>query len=120
MKRRIQKPIHETFNDGFIIIGETKIERSETGKRIGETFSPLIDLAFSIKSAREEDYDFAHALGASLDLKIKTRLPPDFKTIRKSKFSGYIDEQFFDVIKVDWDSSKRYLYFYLQEVKSDE
>lgn len=120
MKRRIQKPIHETFNDGYITIGETKIERNDRGKRIGEQFTAVVDLAFTIKNAREEDYELAHTLGASLDLKIKTRFPPDFQTIRKSKFSGYIEDQFFDVIKVDWDSSKRYLYLYLQEVKSDE
>jgi len=55
-------------------------------------------------------------MGASLDLKVKTRLPPSFKNVKKTSLKAKIENLVYDVITVDWDNDKRYLYFYLQEV----
>ncbi|WP_088036850.1 phage head-tail adapter protein [Evansella clarkii] len=118
MKRRIQKPIHEVFNDGFLEYGLNEVQRNERGKRIGEKFSYIGTLAFKLMDAREEDYQLAHAMGATLDLKLKTHFPPSFRTKAKSRLACKIEGSNFDVIKVDWDSGRRYLYFYLQEVRA--
>ncbi len=55
-------------------------------------------------------------LTTGLDLKVKTLYPPSFKKINKNKLKVEIDEVEYDVIKVDPDSTKKYLYFYLQRV----
>lgn len=114
MKRRIQKPVHEVFNDGYLQYGHDAIQRNSRGKRIGEQFTSEGKLAFKELSARDEDYVFAGAMGASLDIKVKTYLPPSFKNVSKSDLKCVIESNKYDVIKAD--SDQRYLYFYLQKV----
>lgn len=113
------KNYRETFNDGVMIFGRTKTDRSETGKRIGEKFEALGKLAFHIMSHREEDYKLADALGSSLDLKVKTMFPATFKkySLRElNKFKAKIQGVEYDVIRVDKNPSGDRLFFYLQEV----
>lgn len=116
LQRRIQKPVHETFNDGFLSYGHKQTQRSSTGKRIGDIFTSAGKLAFKEMSCRDSDYQLAGTMGASLDLKIKTKFPPSFRNIRKSELICVINNVEYDVLKVDSDRDKRYLYFYLQEV----
>lgn len=110
------QPKHQTFNDGFLQYGHNLTNRSSTGKRIGESFIPKGKLAYHIMSARDEDYKYAGMMGASLDLKIMTRLPPSFRNINKSKLKVRIGNVEYDVLKTDRDKNGRNLYFYLQEV----
>ena len=110
------KAHRETFNDGLLEYGHKQTQRSNTGKKIGESFHGEGKLAFKEISCRESDYELAGARGASLDLKVKTLYPPSFRNVRKSEMKCLINKIEFDVIKVDSDSEKRYLYFYLQEV----
>jgi hypothetical protein len=67
-------------------------------------------------SCRDSDYQMAGLMGASLDLKVKTLYPPSFRNINKSKLKVIVSGVEYDVIKVDSDSAKNYLFFYLQEV----
>lgn len=116
VQRRIQKPVHEVFNDGFLQYGYDTTQRNGRGKRIGEVFSSKGKLAFQELSARDEDLILASSMGASLDLKIKTRYPPSFRNISISNLKCIIEKEKYDAIKVDRDKNKRYLYFYLQKV----
>lgn len=109
------EPYRETYNDGFLAYGHKQTQRSSTGKRIGEVFTEEGRLAFKEMSCRDSDYQMAGIMGASLDLKVKTLYPPSFRKINKSKLKVVIDQTEYDVIKVDTDTDKRYLYFYLQE-----
>ncbi len=106
----------ETFNDGFLEYGHKQTQRSSTGKRIGDSFSPEGKLAFKEMSCRDSDYQLAGLMGASLDLKVKVPYPPSFRKIKKSKLKVVISEVEYDVIKADSDSEKYFLFFYLQEV----
>lgn len=111
------KPYRETFNDGFLQYGHKQTQRSATGKRIGEAvFKPDGKLAYKEMSCRDSDYQMAEIMGASLDLKVKTLCPPSLKKMNKNKFDVVIDSIEYDVIKVDSDSSRLYLFFYLQKV----
>ncbi|UOE96073.1 phage head closure protein [Alkalihalobacillus sp. LMS39] len=110
------KAYQETFNDGFLYFGHKKTKRSERGKRIGVFFEKEGKLAFRELSCRESDYELAGALGSSLDMKVKTRYPPSFRTINKNQLKCMIDNMEFDVLKVDSDREKKFLFFYLQEV----
>ncbi|MEH7490834.1 phage head-tail adapter protein [Neobacillus niacini] len=110
------KLYRETLNDGFLQYGHKQTQRSYTGKRIGEIFNPEGKLAFKEMSCRDSDYQMVGILGASLDLKVKTLYPPSLRNVNKDKFKVVINAVEYDVIKVDSDSEKIYLYFYLQEV----
>lgn len=110
------KQLHQTFNDGYLQYGYKVTNRSDRGKRIGDIFKEEGKLAFQLLNARDQDYNFAGMMGGSLDLKIKTRFPPSFRTINKNKLICVINKVEYDVIKVDSDKDNRYLYFYLQEV----
>lgn len=114
--RRIQKAVHESFNDGYIYYGFDKVKRDKNRKRVGEEFESHGKLAFRIMSARDQDYHIAGLNNASLDLKVKTTYPPNFRLLTVSKLKCVIDNLKYDVIKVDGDNDKRYLYFYLQKV----
>jgi hypothetical protein len=116
LKRRIQQPVHEVFRDGFLQYGYDTPKRNERGKRVGEDFVPSGKLAFKELTARDQDYEMAGASSSSLDLKLKTYRPPSFRNVTKSNMKCVIDGIKYDVIKVDGDNQKRYLYFYLQKV----
>lgn len=106
----------ETFTDGFLMYGHKKTTRSETKKRIGESFVQEGTLAFKEMSARESDYQLAGTMGAKLDRKIKTMYPPSFRSINKNQLKVVIQGIEYDVIKADPDNVNSFLYFYLQEV----
>jgi hypothetical protein len=110
------KRYRETLNDGYLQYGHKQTKRSDTGKRIGESFIPEGKLAFKEMSCRDSDYQMAGILGASLDLKVKTLYPPSLRNVNKSKFKVVINAVEYDALKVDSDNEKIYLYFYLQEV----
>jgi SPP1 family predicted phage head-tail adaptor len=109
------KLYRETFNDGYLIYGHKQTQRTATGKRIGEVFTEEGKLAFKEMSCRDQDYQMANIMGASLDRKVKTLYPPSFRSINKNKLKVVISNIEYDVITVDSDG--RYLYFYLQEVR---
>lgn len=110
------KKIRDTLNDGYVAYGRRETQRSEKGKRIGEVFVAKGKLAYRELSCRESDYQMAQVMSATLDMKIQTLCPPFFKHEQKSKLVMVKDGIEFDVIKVDTDREKMYLYFYLQEV----
>ena len=112
----MKQPYREVFNDGYLQYGYKKTQRSDSAKRIGNVFTAEGKLAFREMSARESDYQLAGAMGAKLDLKVKTMYPPSFQSIKKSKLKVVIKGIEFDVIKVDSDNGNQFLYFMLQEV----
>ncbi|AOM13811.1 phage head closure protein [Bacillus thuringiensis] len=116
-----RKAYRETFNDGYLAYGYKKTERSEEGKRIGETFQEEGRLAYQEMSIRDSDYQMVGVVTTGLDAKVKTLYPPSFRKRNKNKFKVFMDGTEYDVIKVDPDADKQYLYFYLQQaVKSRE
>jgi hypothetical protein len=106
----------EVFNDGLLKYGHKVTQRSETGKRIGDVFNAEGQLYYRELSYRESDYKLANTMGTSLDLKVKTLYPPSFRRINKNKLIVSINGMEYEVIKVDHDQSKLYLYFYLAKV----
>lgn len=111
----MNKRIRETFNDGFLQYGHRRTVRTN-GKKTGTEFISEGRLAFKELSAREQDYQMVDLSTSSLDLKLKTLYPPFFKSIRKNKLKVLIDKIEYDVLKVDPDYGKNFLFFYLQEV----
>lgn len=112
----MNKRIRETLNDGVLFYGRNETQRSPTGKNIGTKFIQEGFLHYSEKSNRERDYRLVDALSSTLDLKVKTYYPPNFKNIQKTDLVVRIGTTEFEVIQADPDETKTYLYFYLQKV----
>lgn len=110
-----KKPYRQTLNDGFLSYGVKQTQRGTNAKRIGEVFVEQGKLAYQLLTSRESDYQFAHGMGASLDLKVKTLHPPFFHAMEKSKLKVVIHSKEYDVIRADVDVTKTYIYFFLQE-----
>lgn len=111
------KKIRETFNDGYITYGHKGTVRNELGQDTGdEAFIVKGKLAYKEISCREEDYQMASFMSATLSFKLKTLFPPSFRNVTKNKLKIIKDGIEFHVIKVDPDREKSCLYFYLQEV----
>lgn len=108
--------IRETLNDGVLFFGRNETLRSPTGKNIGKKFVQEGFLHYGEKSHRERDYRLADALSSTLDLKVKTYYPPNFKNVQKTDLVVRIGSTEFEVIQADPDETKTYLYFYLQKV----
>src|SRR5699024_5141231 len=111
----MNKRVRKTFNDGYLEFGQRKTIRTK-GKKTGTEFRSDGKLAFNELSVREQDYQLADLSTSRIDLKVETLYPPFFKKTRKTKMKVLIDGTEFDVIKVDSDYNKNFLYFYLQEV----
>ncbi len=111
----MNKRIRKTFNDGYLLYGHRKTVRTN-GKKTGTEFTSEGRLAFNELSIREQDYQIADIATSRLDLKLETFYPPFFKSIKKNKLKVLIETVEYDVIKVDSDYGKNFLYFYLQEV----
>lgn len=110
------KQYRETFNDGVLQYGHKTTQRTATKKRIGDVFTQEGTLFFKEMSYRESDYQLAEALGSRLDLKVKAPYPPSFRNVDKNKLIVRVNGVEYDTIRVDHDSTKHFLFFYLQKV----
>lgn len=112
----MNKQIRETLNDGILFYGRNVTQRSTTGKNIGTEFKQEGKLHFQEMSHREQDYRLVDALTSTLDLKVKTYYPPDFKNIPKTDLIVRIGTTQYEVIRADPDKARVYLFLYLQKV----
>jgi len=112
----MNKQIRETLNDGVLFYGRNITQRSATGKNIGTEFKQEGKLHYQEMSHREQDYRLVDALTSTLDLKVKTYYPPNFKNIQKTDLIVRIGTTQYEVIRADPDKVRVYLFLYLQKV----
>jgi len=110
--------VRETFNDGVLKYGSYKTIRSDSRKIIGKEFEEQGRLFYRELSVRESDYLQFGAMGSTLDLKLKTPMPPSLRKIDKDNLIVQIDGDDYTIITTDRDTS--YLYFYLHKVDGDK
>nr|WP_259544999.1 phage head closure protein [Heyndrickxia oleronia] len=106
--------IRETFNDGVLLYGTYKTIRSESRKTIGKDFVQQGRLFYKELSIRDKDYLKFGAMGSSLDIKVKTNMPPNLRSIDKNAMIVKINDDEFNIVGTDRD--KQYLYFYLHRI----
>ena len=111
------KQIRETFNDGRLEYGINKTKRNAARKVLGKTFEPAGALFYRELSVRESDYMQHGSAGSSIDLKVKTLAPPNFR-ISKDDMVVKIVDQLYSITHVD--SDKTYLYFYLHAIEGEK
>jgi len=100
--KKIIKVDHVALIDGEIFLGRKFEDAFEIEKK----------LFYNLMSAREQDFTLiTNVFDRKLDLKVKTyfvRFDADLQ--------AQIDSEIYDVIKVDRDKKKQYMYLYLQKV----
>ncbi|GIN86974.1 head-tail adaptor protein [Heyndrickxia sporothermodurans] len=113
----MKKQYRETFNDGILKYGSYKTSRSESRKVIGKKFEEHGRLFYNEMSVRDSDYLKFGSMGSTLDMKVKTPMPPSLRKIDKASLIVKIDGVDYTIIEADRD--KNYLYFYLHKTDGE-
>ena len=104
-----------TFNSGKATIVEDNSQPTDFAAPVNTVRTSdtktIVKLAYDEKSKRDEDIQFAESRGRSLSIKIKTRLVKDVNTSHKA----IIGNTLYSIIKLDHDTTKGEMYFYLEE-----
>ncbi|MBP1045272.1 hypothetical protein I6N96_03210 [Enterococcus sp. BWM-S5] len=103
------------FNDGLLNYGHTKTKLGNGNKRIGKEFREKGTLFFEELHTREQDYQKFSTMGKALSMKVRTQYPPFFKKISKADMIVFIDEDCYEVMDVNSDKEKIFLYWYLSK-----
>ncbi|WP_304341254.1 hypothetical protein [Metaclostridioides mangenotii] len=113
-KMRFNRNNGEELNSGLLFYGTKETKRDSLGKN---PKSVLIDegrLRFKYKSIREMDFKQYYGISNKLDIKVKAYY---VKNIEESHIIK-IDKDFFDIVKIDYDNERKYMYLYLARKRS--
>lgn len=112
-----QKNKPRVYNDGVcFIVDENKAPSSFAARENGTTttdFNEIFRLMFADVSIREQDLEFAEAIGRSLNRKIKTPLVNGVNARQKV----IIGNMLYDIVNADIDRANSEIYLYLEEVR---
>lgn len=115
MARNDYKP--RVYNDGVCYLVSEKPKQSSFAARENGTtendYKKIVKLMFAELSIREQDFEFAEAIGRTLNRKIKTILVGGWNARDKI----IIDNTLYDIVNADKDRASNEVYFYLEEVK---
>lgn len=107
----------KVYNDGVCyLVKEIEKQSSFAARENGTSeadYKKLVKLMFEELSIREQDFEFAEALGRTLNRKIKTMLVNGWN----SRDKIIIDNVLYDIVNADKDRKKNEIYFYLEEVR---
>lgn len=110
-------PRFPAFTDGVLrVCEETKAPSSFNAARNPrdvEELRVLVKLPYKTMSCREQDMEFAEAMGRSLSLKVQVADCP----IVQTKHSVLIGKTLYSIIRSDRDKANKTLYLYLEEVR---
>ena len=108
----------QVYNDGVCyLVSENEKKSSFAARENGTSetdYKKIVKLMFEELSLREQDFEFAEAIGRTLNRKIKTMLVNGWN----SRDKIIIDKTLYDIVNADKDRKKNEIYFYLEEVRS--
>lgn len=103
------------FSDGVVQICRLKDRKTDFGARrnalTSEDLEPVVKLAFSEASKRQQDLEFAEQSGFQLAMKVRTRYVPAVE----SKMKAVIENYLYDISYID--KSGREMFLYLESVR---
>lgn len=99
-----------TYNDGIVKLYKRNTDRNPKSL---DDLTYLSKLAFTEKTIRQEDIEFAMQQDKKLTMKIVTQNDGNMDTSR----CAVIENVIYGIINIDRDKKKNELYFYLQEIK---
>lgn len=110
-------PRFPAFTDGVLrVCEETKAPSSFNAARNPrdvEELRVLVKLPYKIMSCREQDMEFAEAMGRSLSLKVQTTNC----AIVQTPHSVLVGKTLYSIIRLDRDMDKKTMFLYLEEVR---
>ena len=105
------------YNDGVCyLVTEIEKKSSFAARENGASendYKKIVKLMFAELSMREQDFEFAEAIGRTLNRKIKTMLVSGWN----SRDKIIIDNMLYDIVNADKDRANNEIYFYLEEVR---
>lgn len=108
------------YNDGYIEIYEQGKEKSSFGAILNTNSlrdaKKIIKLAYSERSRRADDIEWAQARDRTLSLKVCCPLFPSVKTAHQVVCLDTL----YSIINVDYDRTQNEMYLYLEEVRKLE
>lgn len=108
------------YNDGYIEIYEQGKEKSSFGATLNTSdlrdAKKIVKLAYSERSRRAEDLEWAQARDRTLSLKVCC---PMFFAVKTAHQAVCLDT-LYSVINVDYDRAQNEMYLYLEEVRKLE
>lgn len=99
-----------SYNDGVMELYEKKTEKNVKSL---DDLQYLSKLAFTEKTVRQEDIEFAMQMDKKLTMKIVTPNDGNMDTSRCAVIGNVI----YGIIHIDRDKRTNELYFYLQEIR---
>lgn len=115
-----QKP--PTYNDGIISIYRRKAEGLTANRNITSLteLDPVIALAYSEMSRRQQDMEFAEQRSYSLSLEVKTQRPVMAKGMVNTSCYAVIGKTLYNIQHLDTNSREYFLYLEkVRELKED-
>ncbi len=107
----------KAYNDGVcFVVNENTAPTSFAARQNGKAesdFERVFKLMFAELSIREQDFEFAEAIGRTLNRKIKTPLVDGVHSRQKI----IIGSMLYDIVNADKDRANKELYIYLEEVR---
>ncbi|MCR1955393.1 phage head closure protein [Clostridioides mangenotii] len=104
----------EELNSGILFYGTKETKRDNLGKNPKTKFIDEGRLKFKYKSIREMDYNQYYGISNKLDIKVKAYY---VKNIEESHIVQIADD-YFDIVKIDYDNERMYMYLYLAKRRS--
>lgn len=107
----------DVYTDGYLYVCDSVNTQTSFGAKVNELkksdLKNLRKLAFVEMSRRGEDFEFAESVSRKLTLKVKVPYRPSVMTDQKVLHGKLL----YDIFKIDYDSDKKNLYLYLEEVR---
>lgn len=114
MKAAVTK---HNLNDGFIDCYTVKERQSSFNAPMNacneDDMALVVSLAYEETSKRDQDLEFAEAIGRNLSLKVRTHL---YEEVNKS-CKVVLGDSLYDIIKLDYSRKEGMMYLYLEEVR---
>ncbi|MBU5308774.1 hypothetical protein KQI18_13485 [Clostridioides mangenotii] len=113
-KMRFNRNNGEELNSGLLLYGTKETVRDSLGKNPKTKFIDEGRLKFKYKSIRVMDYNQYYGIANKLDIKVKAYY---VKNIEESHIVQIADD-YFDIVKIDYDNERMYMYLYLAKRRS--
>ncbi len=111
---RFNKNNGEELNSGSLLYGTKETKRDSLGKNPKSVLNDEGKLHFKYKSIREMDFKQYYGISNKLDIKVKAYY---VKNIEESHIVK-IEKNYFDIVKIDYDNERKYMYLYLARKRS--
>jgi hypothetical protein len=104
----------EELNSGLLFYGTKETKRDSLGKNPKSVLNVEGKLHFKYQSIREMDFKQYYGISNKLDIKVKAYY---VKNIEESHIVK-IEKNYFDIVKIDYDNERKYMYLYLARKRS--